>query len=109
MDLNKIQIYVFNLVLGLTWILYFMITFNLSINAPQYLTDLQYYIKLYVSILLIWRFNPLRKIQFNELDKKIAFSAGIFLITTTAIGILIEKYLKNVMYKVKNLVNNIYY
>ena len=35
----------------------------------------------------MWRFNPLReKPEFTELDRKIAFSAGVFILTTTALN-----------------------
>jgi hypothetical protein len=48
---------------------------------------------MYVSLFLIVRFNPFTRVSFNELDAKIAFSAGVFLITTTAINGLLEMYL----------------
>jgi hypothetical protein len=79
----------YDIVVYITWILYIVIALGLSTNAPQYLDDLQYYIKLYVSFFLIYRFNPFRRVKFTGLDAKIAFSAGIFLLATTAInGIL---------------------
>jgi len=35
----------------------------------------------------MWRFNPLRKYyEFTRLDSKIAFSAGAFILTTTALN-----------------------
>jgi hypothetical protein len=58
---------------------------GISVNAPQYLDELQYYVKLYVSLFLIYRFNPFRRVKFTGLDAKISFSAGIFLLATTAI------------------------
>jgi hypothetical protein len=83
----------YDIVVYITWILYIVIALGLSTNAPQYLDDLQYYIKLYVSFFLIYRFNPFRRVKFTGLDAKIAFSAGIFLLATTAInGILKMKY-----------------
>jgi len=42
---------------------------------------------------LIVRFNPFTRVRFNELDGKIAFSAGVFLLTTTAINSFLEMYL----------------
>jgi hypothetical protein len=66
---------------------------GLSTNAPQYLDDLQYYVKMYVSLFLIIRFNPFRKVQFTELDGRIAFSAGVFLLATTAIDTVVKTYL----------------
>ena len=95
-DLHSFQTQVFSFILYLTWILYFAIAFGLSANAPQYLNDMQYYVKIYVSLFLILRFNPLRRVRFTGLDAKIAFSAGIFLITTTAIDTILMNYLKDI-------------
>lgn len=93
MNLYQIQKKGFSIIIYLTWFLYFAILLGLSANAPQYLDDLQYYVKIYVSLFLIVRFNPLRSVHFNELDAQIAFSAGVFLITTTAINSLLQTYL----------------
>jgi hypothetical protein len=93
MNLYLLQKHGFSVVIYLTWFLYFAILLGLSANAPQYLDDLQYYVKMYVSLFLIVRFNPFRSVRFNELDAQIAFSAGVFLITTTAINSLLEMYL----------------
>jgi len=84
---------VFNFVIYLTWILYIIILLGLSENAPQYLDDLEYYVKIYVSLFLLYRFNPFRRVQFTKLDSKIAFSAGFFLLATTAIDRILVNYL----------------
>ena len=93
MNLYLLQKHGFSVIIYLTWFLYFAILLGLSANAPQYLDDLQYYVKMYVSLFLIVRFNPFTRVRFNELDGKIAFSAGVFLLTTTAINSFLEMYL----------------
>ena len=93
MNLYLLQKHGFSIIIYLTWVLYFAILLGLSANAPQYLDDLQYYVKMYVSLFLIVRFNPFTRVRFNELDGKIAFSAGVFLLTTTAINSFLEMYL----------------
>ena len=95
-DLYTFQSQAFSFIILLTWFLYFVILLGLSANAPQYLNDLQYYVKIYVSLFLILRFNPFRHSRFTELDAKIAFSAGMFLITTTAINQFIVTYLNEI-------------
>jgi hypothetical protein len=45
---------------------------------------------------LLLRFNPFRKVEFTELDRKIVFSAAIFIFTTTAINSLLITYLKKI-------------
>jgi hypothetical protein len=77
----------------ITWLLYFAIALGISVNAPEYLNTLQSFLKIYISLFLIYRFNPFRKVKFTELDSKIAFSAGVFLLGTTAIDGIIQNYI----------------
>jgi len=95
-NIHKFQSEAFSFILYLTWFLYFVIAFGLSANAPQYLNDLQYYVKIYVSFFLILRFNPFRRVKFTELDGKIAFSSGIFLLATTAVDKILMNYLQSI-------------
>jgi len=92
-DLHRFQNHAYSILVYITWLLYIAIALGLSANAPQYLDDLQYYIKIYVSLFLIFRFNPFRKVKFTDLDAKIAFSAGMFLFATTAINNVLKTYL----------------
>lgn len=88
--LHWAQTQAFEMIIYVTWILYIVIALGLSANAPQYLDDLQYYVKIYVSLFLIYRFNPLRHVKFTRLDRKIAFSAGVFLFATSALNRLLN-------------------
>lgn len=81
--LYSIQNTIFNVVLWSSYILYFLIAIGVTNRAPQYLDTLQYWVKLYIAFFLVIRFNGYRKISFTDLDRKIAFQAGIFLLTTT--------------------------
>ena len=95
-DLHKFQTQMFDIITILSFILYFVIAIGISANAPEYLGTLQSYTKLYVSLFLIWRFNPFRRVRFTELDGRIAFSAGIFLLTTTAFESIATYYLNSI-------------
>ena len=95
-DLHKFQTQMFDIITILSFILYFVIAIGISANAPEYLGTLQSYTKLYVSLFLIWRFNPFRRVRFTELDGRIAFSAGIFLLTTTAFDSIVTYYLNSI-------------
>jgi hypothetical protein len=54
---------------------------------------IQKFIRLYISLLLIIKFNPFIKNQkFTEFDKEIAFQAGVFIFTTTLINQVINHY-----------------
>jgi hypothetical protein len=93
--LHQFQDNLYNIIAYVSFILYILISLGISANAPQYLDTLQYYIKIYISLFLIIRFNPFRTVKFTELDTKIAFSAGLFLLATTAINNVLQKYLTN--------------
>lgn len=95
-NIHKFQDQIYDWVTYLTWFLYIIVAFGLSAKAPQYLDNLQNYIKVYVSLFLIYRFNPFRHVKFTELDGKIAFSAGVFLLGTTAIDGILRAYLSNI-------------
>ena len=90
-SLYDFQNVMYNIIIYVTWILYILVSLGLSLNAPEYLDTLQYYVKIYVSLFLIYRFNRFRRVKFTELDAKIAFSAGVFLLATTAITDIIKR------------------
>lgn len=89
--IHKFQTQIFTIIVYVSWALYIAIALGLSVKAPQYLNELQYYVKYYISFFLLFRFNPFRRVKFTELDSKIAFSAGLFLLATTAVNGVIHK------------------
>ena len=95
-ELNKLQDFWFNIFIIVTYSAYILFAIGIFKTQPQYLQQLDYYVKIYVSLFLLWRFNPFRKIEFTDLDRKIAFSSGIFLFTTTAINQLLTSYLNRI-------------
>ena len=72
-----------------TYLFYFLIFFGLW-SETIYLTIILDSIRLFISLFLIFRFNPLYKGSFNDLDKKIAFHAGLLLFSLTTINALFE-------------------
>jgi hypothetical protein len=69
-----------------SYFLYFLFVIGFANNAPEYLIPLNYYVQIYVSLFLIIRFNPFSKVKFTELDKKIAFTGGLFIISTSILN-----------------------
>ena len=82
--LYSIQDRGFTIFIYISYLLLFLAAIGLSHYAPQYLNEMDYYVKIYVCLFLIIRFNPFSRIKFTELDRKVAFSAGLFILTTTA-------------------------
>ena len=91
--LHKYQEHLFDLFVYSSYILIIISSLGLSETAPKYLSNLDYYVRIYICLFLIWRFNPLKdKYEFTELDRKMSFSAGLFILTTTALNEYLEYY-----------------
>lgn len=97
--INDIQENFFNIFIYFSYFLIIVSFLGLSNTAPKFIETIDYYIRIYICLFLIWRFNPFRKVDtFTNLDRKITFSAGLFILTTTALN----KYLINIEDKIKN-------
>ena len=78
----KYYFYIFNILLVATYI-------GFGITTPLWMNTFDYYLKICIGLFLVYRFNSFRTIVFEELDRRVAFSAGMFLITTTIINKLL--------------------
>jgi hypothetical protein len=98
--LHKYQERIFDLAIYLSYGLILLSSLGVSEYAPKYLNDLDYYVRVYICLFLMWRFNPFRThYEFTDLDRKIAFSAGAFILTTTALN----QYLVDLKDEIKQL------
>lgn len=103
--MNKIQLHkyqekAFDISAYLIYGLIILSSLGLSQSAPKYLEYMDYYIRIYICLFLIWRFNPFRThYEFTELDRKIAFSAGAFILTTT----ILNQYVLSIKNKTKDI------
>ena len=102
-NLYKFQNKLFDTLRYITIILYILIVLGLSTSAPEYLEYLNSFIKIYISLFLIYRFNPFLKVKFTRLDAKISFSAGVFLLATTAVASILKNYLSEITQYVKTM------
>ena len=99
--LNDFQERIFDIFIYFSYFLILISFFGFSNTAPKFLESMDYYVRIYICLFLIWRFNPFRKADtFTELDRKIAFSAGMFIITTTALN----QYLVSIREKVQKII-----
>lgn len=80
----KFHEFVFHSALYLSYILYIIAYLQIGYYNPKYLDMLQMYMKYYVTLFLLIRFNPFTNNTFTEFDRKVVFSSAIFLLTTTA-------------------------
>lgn len=97
----KNQERVFTFVIYSSYILYFLTIFGLSRNAPEYLKYLQFFIQIYVCLFLLFRFNPFTTTKFTSLDKRVAFSAGLFIFTTSFINQILVRNIEKIKNNIK--------
>lgn len=84
--LFDLQHNLFTIFIIVSYVLIVAVYLGLSSTAGSYLHVIDYYMRIYICLFLIWRFNPFRTVDFTELDRKIVFSAGLFILTTTALN-----------------------
>lgn len=76
--------------------------------GPEHLQTIDGYVRLYMTLFLMWRFNMFRTtIQFTELDRKIVFSAALFMFTTTTINTILLQYVTKVKQWIHTYTNGI--
>lgn len=63
------------------YFLYIVAYFGIWRKAPEYLEYLRTLLKLYVGCVLVWTFNPFTYVSSRIINRQIAFSAGIFILT----------------------------
>jgi hypothetical protein len=61
------------------YFLYFISFIGIWSQAPQYINYLDYFIRIIISFVLIFYFNPFYKLKFTQFHKDIAFDAGVIL------------------------------
>ena len=78
-----------------SYILYGLALFGITSFAPDYLDSLRNIIKIYISFILIIRFNPFtnKNSTISKFDKRLVFSSAIFLLLTTSITSLVEHFI----------------
>jgi len=90
--LDYYQEKIFDGVMILIYILIVISFLGLFTKTSSYLNDVNFYLRIYVCLFLIWRFNPFRNIDtFTNLDRKISFNAGIVILTTTILNKYIDE------------------
>ena len=93
---HNIQTVMFNYSIMIVYLLVALTYFGVFAGAPQYLELLHSAIKMYISLFLIIRFNNWTTVEFTPLDKRIAYSAGVYLFTSTILMSILVKYLEEI-------------
>lgn len=115
LELNFITIFSW-----ITKIVTFLYIVGFFHNKPLQFVKINFIIKVMISLFLIYRFNSYRKkqIHFTELDRKVAYSAGQYILLLSFIDIVdvytekirntIDPYTKPMIDKIKPFLQNIF-
>lgn len=71
--------------ISLVYIIYFVIVITVSIIAPDFLYNLASVVRNVVCVVLIFKYNPYKKVVMTEQDGLIIFTAAVFLLTSSFI------------------------
>ena len=82
----KYYTYLFNFMLVCAYI-------GIGIARPVWMTTADYYLKIFVSMFLLYRFNPLRQqIIMQELDRRVIFTSAVIIFTSTILNKMLLTY-----------------
>jgi uncharacterized membrane protein len=84
MNIIQIQDRLVQIVIALTWTLYFLSFLGVYSKAHVYLQKINFFFKVYICIFLVIRFQPYfpkYSSPITKLDKKLAFLSGVFFLT----------------------------
>ena len=76
--------------ISIFYFLYFLTLFQITYINPSYLEIMNTFIHIFISIVLIMRFNPYRSIKCTENDQIFIFASAILLLISTGVTHTIE-------------------
>jgi len=98
--------YAFIIVNYIAFALYFTVVFvaifGYTSRAPELLDRVDFYLRVYIGVFLLWSFSSSGIIKCNSLDKQMAFSAGCFIIFITIVNDMVKDYCKILNKRITN-------
>jgi hypothetical protein len=79
-----------------TYLFYISAVIGVAVVNPTWYRHLDIFMKLYVGLFLVVRFNPFRtNVQFTELDRQISFNAGVFVLSMLVVNTIFGNYIRD--------------
>lgn len=85
---------VYMAIVGLLYAFYIMAFLGIYYVNPEYTKTLSLIVRLFVSFVLMYRFNPLYKVTMSESDRTLIFAAGFFLFVNTGMTEILFRYME---------------
>lgn len=106
---TKYPIMFFYCFVAVNYIFYFLILFNLSDTASKYFSDVHFFFQVYISLFLIYRYNPFfrdtENFKFTSDDMNIIFTCAYSLLLVALMS-KFSSYIQGVLSSLKNDANN---
>ena len=101
--ISSTNLWVINMISLITWILIILSFTKLYSSAPKYLAIVTGYVRFFVCLFLIIKFNPFYTFGlsgFTDFDRRIVYISGMIILTTdTNIIEIIHKFIDKYIYK----------
>jgi|TARA_Y100000389_G_C17464754_1_gene524579 hypothetical protein len=80
-----------------SYVIYFITLLGISQYAPKYLENLQNLLKILIGLFLVINYNIFvkKREKLDDIDRKIVFSSGLFLLLSTSIFSLVKTKIEN--------------
>lgn len=83
----------YNYYIIISYVIYFAVLIGVFSTVPQYVVVINSFIKIVIACILLYKFNPFQQNYIlSKFEKKIVFSAGIYLLLTTFVGEYLVSY-----------------
>jgi hypothetical protein len=67
-----------------SWYIFFALSkLDLWERADLYLEKSAYYLKMYIGVMLVYYFNPLRRLEMKPMHREMVFTAATFILFTS--------------------------
>jgi hypothetical protein len=99
MKFHKLQEFMFDLFIMFSWGILVLIILGVFHGKPAYFHYIEAFVKIYIGIFLMIRYNPFKirwmNFKFSELDRKIIFSAGLIILSSSLFKEYLEIFYSN--------------
>jgi hypothetical protein len=93
--LDSISAPVYYWIIGTTYFIYFISILGITYINPDYTDYLNTCVQIFISIILLIRFNPLRKIKCTPNDRVLIMASALFLLTNDGISFALHNLFKS--------------
>ena len=90
-----------------SYVLYILSLLKLVPGLDKYSLEIHYGLIVYISLFLLYEFNPLRKTVFTDFHKEIVFHSGLILFGTTALATYFFTYIRGHKKKIEQQIEKL--